>query len=99
MSEAKIAKKIGADLVKNSGRGLRKGDMTHTRTGHKLLIDAKEGKSFTLNEKVWAKVCSDAYTWGSEYLPVILRAFDDGSMVAVISWSDLEDLMEGTDWA
>ena len=88
MSEASIAKKIGAILVKNSGRGLRKGDMTW----EDFVIDAKEGKSFAFNERAWAKICDDALSHGVDREPMILRVFPSGGMVACIPWNYFEYL-------
>lgn len=53
---AEIAR-FGGTPQKNSGRGTRKGDAIL----EPFLVDVKEAeKSFTLNEKVWGKVCTDA---------------------------------------
>lgn len=58
MSEKSEAKRDGARLQKNSGRG-------HYQKGDARLdiftVDYKEfAKSFSLSRSVWAKVCSDA---------------------------------------
>lgn len=59
MSEAGEAKRIGATLTKNSGRGQHnKGDCILDGV---FTIDIKEyEKSFGLSQTVWAKICSDA---------------------------------------
>ncbi len=50
-------RRFGGVAQKNSGRGSRKGDAIL----EPFLVDVKEAsKSFTLNEKVWAKICTDA---------------------------------------
>lgn len=58
MSEQSEAKRAGAKLHRNSGRGwIEKGD---ANLGP-FLVDFKEAnKSFTLNRAVWAKVQTDA---------------------------------------
>lgn len=58
MSEEQEAKRDGAKLHRNSGRGwIEKGDASLGP----FLIDYKEfSESFGLNRKVWAKVYSDA---------------------------------------
>lgn len=58
LEEAKEARRDGAKLHKNSGRGqFSAGDATLAP----FMVDYKFAeKSFTLNEAVWAKVCTDA---------------------------------------
>lgn len=58
MSEELEAKRDGAKLHRNSGRGwVEKGDASLGP----FLIDYKESaKSFTLNRRVWGKVQADA---------------------------------------
>lgn len=57
MSEASEAKRLGATLVKNSGRGMFKGDAVL----EPFLIDIKEyDKSFSVSRDNWAKLSSDA---------------------------------------
>lgn len=58
MSEESEAKRDGARLQKNSGRGeYQKGDARLDI----FTVDYKEfSKSFSLSRAVWAKVCSDA---------------------------------------
>lgn len=59
MSEKEEAKRIGATLTKNSGRGKHnKGDCILDGI---FTIDIKEyEKSFGLSQAVWSKCCSDA---------------------------------------
>lgn len=59
MSEKEEAKRDGARLTPNSGRGSNyKGDSRWSI----FTVDYKESsKSFTLNTKTWAKVCLDAF--------------------------------------
>jgi selenophosphate synthase len=95
VSEKWEAKRDGAKLQKNSGRGKHeKGDAT---TSH-FLIDYKEmSKSFTLNRKVWAKLCTDTVTSGPELIPVLKVILGEGNAkvrLAVIEYALLEELME-----
>ena len=92
MSEKQIAQNIGARGIKNSGRGMFKGDMKWTGKFHKFIVDSKEGKSFVLNEKTWAKICSDSMNHGPEWQPMILRVFPSGVMVACIEFGTLAEL-------
>jgi hypothetical protein len=92
MSEKEIADQIGAELVKNSGRGRMKGDMKYHCPRNKYIVDAKEGKSFSLTQEVWAKIRADAMQHGINWQPMILRKFPDGTMVVVIDFYLLEDL-------
>lgn len=57
MSEASEIKRIGATPVKNSGRGINKGDCVLGP----FLIDVKEyDRSFTVSRSNWAKITTDA---------------------------------------
>lgn len=62
MSEKSEAKRDGASLQKNSGRGnYQKGDAT---LGF-FTVDYKEyEKSFSVNKTNWAKICLDAWKNG-----------------------------------
>lgn len=102
MSEASIARDINreegsakVELIKNSGRNTRKSDAKVTISWARFIADIKEGKSLSLNASVWSKVCSDAYTWGPEYIPMILRVLDDGTKIACIPFDDLTLLVDG----
>lgn len=56
-SELAELKRIGATPVKNSGRGIMKGDGILGP----FLVDIKEGvKSVTFNESMWAKIGADS---------------------------------------
>lgn len=56
-TEALELKRIGATPVKNSGRGIMKGDGILGP----FLVDIKEGKkSVTFNQDMWAKIGSDS---------------------------------------
>lgn len=90
--EKRLAKKDGAELVKNSGRGQRKGD---ARRGE-MLIDYKftEASSFAINAKAFAKHEKDAWTEG--YEPVIVSVFENHSSrtLAIVDWSYLKRLYD-----
>ncbi len=67
-TEAAELKRIGATPVKNSGRGLRKGDGKL----FPFLVDVKEyTKSFSVSRGVWAKLSVDAISNG-KMLPALL---------------------------
>lgn len=68
MSEKSEAKRLDARLHKNSGRGQKKGDASWLG----FVVDFKEAsKSFSLNKKVWAKVCTDAAKVDIEKHPLL----------------------------
>jgi outer membrane phospholipase A len=75
MSEKGEIKRINATAHKNSGRGNKKGDATWKS----FVIDIKEAKkSFTLNEKVWAKITTDAIKSGIDKSPALIIVLGDG---------------------
>lgn len=87
MSEKDEAKRIGAKLVKNSGRGLKKGDFVQ---GYRV-IDLKEvSKSFAVNMDVWAKVCKDSATYSYDNVPMLVIKFPNGVRLAIM---DLDDAL------
>ncbi len=79
------ARRDGATLVANSGRGVRKGD---ARFGN-LLIDYKftQAKSFAVNRDAFNKHDKDAFNEGME--PVIVVVFDEVNRRAVVDWNYL----------
>jgi len=75
MTEKGELKKMGAKAHKNSGRGNKKGD----GTWNSFVIDIKEAsKSFTINEKVWAKVTTDAIKSGIDKSPALVVVLGEG---------------------
>jgi hypothetical protein len=57
LSEAEEIKRDGATPVKNSGRGLHKGDAIL----EPFLVDYKEySKSFGITQEMWAKISTDS---------------------------------------
>jgi hypothetical protein len=95
-SERAELKSAGARPHPNSGRGkIAKGDGS---TGD-LIIDVKEAsKSFTLNVKVWTKICTDAFKTNADKSPALLIVLGEENQpkvrLAVVEWSLLESLLE-----
>ncbi len=89
-NEKREAKLDGAKLVKNSGRGEKKGDAIWDDD---WLVDYKHNaKSFTLKKENWDKHSKDAWNDG-HYDPLIKVVWEDGSAVAVIDWDAFTDLV------
>jgi len=91
--EASEAKRMGAKLHKNSGRGkIKKGD----GTWHRFLVDWKFAKkSFTLNKDVWAKVVTDTLRSDKEKNPALIIVLGEGNDIvrlAIIEQEILEQL-------
>ena len=91
------AKRMGAKLNKNSGRGMRKGD----GTWRNFLVDWKfANKSFTLNKDVWAKVVTDTLKSDREKNPALIIVLGEGNQtvrLAIIEQEVLEELDSHTD--
>jgi len=94
MSERGEAKRDGAKTQKNSGRGqYQKGDAQWNQ----FVVDYKESKSsFTLNQDVWSKICTDTFKVSREKYPALKLIIGEKKKVrlAVIEWAMLEDLVE-----
>lgn len=90
--EASEAKRMGAKLHKNSGRGMKKGDGTWKR----FLVDWKFAKkSFTLNKDVWSKVVTDTLKSDREKNPALIIVLGEGNDIvrlAIIEQEVLEQL-------
>lgn len=85
MSERSESKRIGAKQHKNSGRNTKKGDATWSN----FTVDFKEvGKSFTLNQDVWAKATTDAIKNNSD--PAIIVVIGEGSKKVRLAIIELE---------
>ena len=57
----------------------------------KYVIDLKEvEKSFTLNEKVWGKVCADAWSYSVGKVPVLLIKFASGARMVCLDETDFD---------
>lgn len=95
MSEKSEIKRISGEAHKNSGRGIKKGDATW----HSFIVDVKEAKkSFTLNQKVWAKITTDALRSGIDKSPALIVVLGEGSKktrLIVAELSVVESLMGG----
>ena len=93
MSEKNEIKRISATAHKNSGRGNKKGDATWTS----FIVDIKEAKkSFTLNEKVWAKITTDAIRSGINKSPALIIVLGEGAKktrLVVAELSVIEDIV------
>ena len=95
MSEKEQAKKDGARLQKNSGRGkYSKGDARWPKDNPQYTVDYKEyEKSFTINDKVWAKAYADADRNGDE--PVIKLTLNGRIDIAILDWETFKELVDG----
>lgn len=94
-SEQFELKRMGAKVHKNSGRGLIKGDGSTDM----FVIDVKEAeKSFTLNDRVWTKVTTDAYKVDSEKYPMLLLVIGNPKRrLVVMDYEAYEVLINGDD--
>jgi len=94
MSERGEAKRDGAKTQKNSGRGqYQKGDAQWNQ----FVVDYKESKSsFTLNQDVWSKICTDTFKVSRKKYPALKLIIGEKKKIrlAVIEWAMLEDLVE-----
>jgi hypothetical protein len=90
MSEASEAKRDGARLQKNSGRGqYQKGDARVDI----FTVDYKEySKSFGLSRDVWAKVCTDAMR-NQQSEPALKVILGEGN-TKIRLWVVAEHIME-----
>lgn len=93
--ERQKAKSDGVTVVKNSGRGWRKGD---ARTDL-LLIDYKftEKDSYAINVKKFKDFQKEA--WREDRDAVIVPVFDShsGKSLAVVDWEWLKDIIDKLD--
>ena len=95
-TEKEEIKRDGAQGVKNSGRGMMKGD---AKLGE-FLIDYKHNeKTYTLTRDAWRKMRKDA--WNSQYrhpcISVVLGE-DSDTKVAIIEWDMFRELVKGSDY-
>jgi hypothetical protein len=93
MSERGEAKRIGAKLHKNSGRGMKKGDMSW----NDYVVDSKEySKSFSVSQDVWAKVVTDTLKVDKSKSPALMVVLGEThkTRLAIIEWSEFERLVE-----
>lgn len=94
MSERGEAKRIGAQLHKNSGRNQKKADATWKD----FIVDIKEySKSFSISQDVWAKIVTDQMKVDRTKSPALILVLGEGNKktrLAVIELSELERLIE-----
>jgi hypothetical protein len=93
VSERGEAKRINAKLHKNSGRGMKKGDMSWNN----YVVDSKEySKSFSVSQDVWAKVVTDTLKVDKNKSPALLVVLGEThkTRLAIIEWSEFERLVE-----
>jgi hypothetical protein len=92
LSERGESKRLGAKQHKNSGRNTQKGDATWQN----FCVDFKEvGKSFTINQAVWAKASTDAIkNHADPAIVIVLGESGPKTRLAVIELELLEQLLE-----
>lgn len=95
-TEKEEIKKDKAKGVKNSGRGVKKGDAVMNQ----FMLDYKHNeKTFTLTHKFWKKLAKDA--WDNNYkYPCISVVFgkDSETKVAIIDWEVFKELISGSEY-
>jgi len=93
MSERSEIKRLGAKAIKNSGRGITKGDAKWEG----FTVDFKEyPKGFTVNQDNWAKAVTDALRNGNDpAIVVVLGETNRKTRLAIIELELLEQLIEG----
>jgi hypothetical protein len=93
MSERSEIKRLGAKGIKNSGRGITKGDAKWEG----FTVDFKEyPKGFTVNQDNWAKAVTDAMKNKNDPAIVVVLGEDNSkTRLAIIELSLLEQLIEG----
>lgn len=95
-TEKEEIKKDKAKSVKNSGRGVNKGDAVL----NKFLVDYKHNeKTFTLTHKNWLKMRIDAWKSNYRYPCIsIVMGKDSETKVAIVDWEVFRELVEGSDY-
>lgn len=85
------ARKDGAEVVKNSGRGMAKGDATLGS----YMIDYKftEAASYSLNLKKFHDLEKQAWREGKTAVTVAIFDKHNGKGVAIIEWEALKELL------
>ena len=94
--ERNESKRIGAKQQKNSGRGqYQKGDAVLGQFDEEFVVDFKfADKSVSLNESMWAKICTDAMKVDPDKSPMLYIVLGGKTRLAVVEYAILEDLME-----
>lgn len=88
--EKREAKRDGATLVPNSGRGALKGDAVLGR----FLIDYKHYTgSFSITMKNWKKHAKDAWNSNRRH-PLIKVVLNDDTELAIVDWHMFKDMLD-----
>ena len=99
-NESREAKKDGAKLVKNSGRGESKGDarLDSPNGVYSWLIDYKHYENtFSVSRPNWDKLSKDA--WNDNHRsPLIKVVYDNGMELAILNWSDFIQLQTDAEY-
>lgn len=92
MSERGEAKRDGARLQKNSGRGkIQKGDAIW----NDFVVDYKEyERTINISSDMWMKICMDTFKVDRSKHPLIKVIFNNGTRLAIIEWSLFEEMEE-----
>jgi hypothetical protein len=95
-TEKEEIKRDKAKAVKNSGRGLRKGDAEF----HNFLLDYKHnGSSFTLTRLGWLKMRKDAWKANHKYPCISVVLGEDSDVkVAIIEWEVFKELIKDSEY-
>lgn len=86
------ARKDGAALVSNSGRGMRKGDAVYR--GYKVDYKFTDAASFSLNVGKFKSHEKDSWREGFEGCFVVVFDNHNEKAVAMIDWDNLKALLE-----
>lgn len=86
------ARMDGARLVKNSGRGMNKGDAVY----HNILIDYKftEKDSYSLNINKFQKHLQDAFSHRLQPAIVVIYENHKNRAIAMVEWPLLQELID-----
>lgn len=89
--ELEQARKDNADLVKNSGRGMNKGDATLG----KYMVDYKftEKNSYALNLEKFKALEKQAWREDKEAITVAVFEEHRGRTIAMIDWDILKEMI------
>ena len=95
-TEKEEIKKDSAKAVKNSGRGLKKGDAEF----HSFLLDYKHnGSSFSLTRLNWLKIRKDAWKSNHKHPCISVVLGEDSDVkVAIIEWEVFKELIKDSDY-
>jgi hypothetical protein len=93
-TEKQEIKKDKAKSVKNSGRGIKKGDARF----YEFLVDYKHNKkTFVLSHKNWLSLRKEAWKDNYKYPCVsVVMGTDSETKVAIIDWEVFKELIGDT---